>query len=202
MKIFRSLISVLAIIIGLYPIIYFLIDRRFGLLSTKSAVLLENIGWNIGFYIHIIFGGIALLIGWIQFNPKIRAKYIRLHKIIGKLYLVSVGLSSIAGFYIAFYATGGIISTLGFMSLSVIWFYTSLNAYLKIRHAEVDQHKNWMIYSYAACFAAVTLRIWLPLLTFVFSDFIIGYQIVSWVCWVPNLIVANLIINRFRAERL
>ena len=88
MKIFRSLISVLAIIIGLYPIIYFLIDRRFGLLSTKSAVLLENIGWNIGFYIHIIFGGIALLIGWIQFNPKIRAKYIRLHKIIGKLYLV------------------------------------------------------------------------------------------------------------------
>jgi uncharacterized membrane protein len=202
MKIFRSIISFFAIIIGLYPSIYFVVDRRFGLLSTKSNEVLLHQIWNIGFYIHIIFGGIALLIGWIQFNPSIRARYLRLHQLVGKLYLVSVGLSSIAGFYIAFYATGGIISTLGFMSLSVIWFYTSLNAYLKIRHAEVDQHKNWMIYSYAACFAAVTLRIWLPLLTFIFSDFIIGYQIVAWLCWVPNIIVANLIIKRLRESKL
>ncbi|MFC5623379.1 DUF2306 domain-containing protein [Algoriphagus winogradskyi] len=29
---------------------------------------------------------------------------------------------------------------------------------------DVDSHENWMIFSYAACFAAVTLRIWLPIL--------------------------------------
>jgi hypothetical protein len=52
-----------------------------------------------------------------------------------------------------------------------------------------------MIYSYAACFAAVTLRIWLPLLISITGDFFIAYPIVAWLCWVPNLIVANLIVK-------
>lgn len=60
----------LSVIIGLYPIIYFLIDRQFGLLSSKSAELLNNNLWNICFYGHIILGGLALLIGWLQFSPK------------------------------------------------------------------------------------------------------------------------------------
>ena len=50
-----------------------------------------------------------------------------------------------------------------------------------------------MIYSYAACFAAVTLRLWLPLLVFLFGDFIKAYVLVSWLCWVPNIIVAYFI---------
>ena len=53
-----------------------------------------------------------------------------------------------------------------------------------------------MIYSYAACFAAVTLRIWLPILLKIFGDFIIAYSIVAWLCWVPNIIVANLIVRK------
>lgn len=54
-----------------------------------------------------------------------------------------------------------------------------------------------MIYSYAACFAAVTLRIWLPLLTAAFlGDFIKAYTIVAWLCWVPNIIVAYFIVRR------
>ena len=53
-----------------------------------------------------------------------------------------------------------------------------------------------MIYSYAACFAAVTLRIWLHLLTALFGGFITAYTIVAWLSWVPNLIVANQIARR------
>lgn len=185
--------AVLATLIGLYPVIYFFVDRKFGLLNSKSAELLANIFWNIGFYTHIIFGGIALLTGWIQFNSKIRIKYVKLHRNVGMIYLVAVALSSLAGVYIGFFATGGLIASLGFITLGLIWFYTTIKAYFYIKARQIDQHQNMMVYSYAACFAAVTLRIWLPLLTMICGDFFKAYLIVAWLCWVPNLCVAYLI---------
>ncbi|HCU44425.1 MAG TPA: DUF2306 domain-containing protein [Sphingobacterium sp.] len=54
-----------------------------------------------------------------------------------------------------------------------------------------------MIYSYALCFSAVTLRIWLLILITFFQNFIIAYMIVSCLCWVPNLLVAYFITARF-----
>jgi hypothetical protein len=54
--------AVLAVTIGLYPLMYFVVDREFGLLASKSDELLSNTLWNIGFYGHILLGGFALLI--------------------------------------------------------------------------------------------------------------------------------------------
>src|SRR5204863_6644789 len=85
---------ILAILIGLYPSIYFLMDRNFGLLSSKSNEILTSTIWNIAFYMHIILGGLALLIGWMQFNSKIRSKRVQLHRLMGKVYIVSVFFSS------------------------------------------------------------------------------------------------------------
>src|SRR5690606_19806766 len=85
----------LCIVVGLYPIIYFLIDRHFGLLSSKSQELLSNQMWNLGFYGHIVLGGIALLIGWTQFSSKLRKTRMALHRTIGKIYILSVLISGI-----------------------------------------------------------------------------------------------------------
>lgn len=200
-KVLWILIVILAITIGLYPSIYFLIDRKFGLLNSKSDELLANIFWNMSFYTHIIFGGIALLIGWTQFSARIRSNNLNIHKQIGKIYLIAVILSSIAGIYIGFFATGGLISSLGFISLGIIWFYTTLKAYLYIKHKQIEQHQRMMIYSYAACFAAVTLRLWLPLLTMLYGDFVKAYVIVAWLCWIPNMIVASIIAKKIEIRK-
>lgn len=123
-----------AIIVGLYPAIYFIVQERiFGLLSTKSSELLANTLWNIGFYTHIIFGGIALLVGWMQFNKKLLQKKSSLHRFIGKIYVVSVLLSALAGIGIGFTATGGWIASVGFIGLGTVWFTTTWQAYVKIR---------------------------------------------------------------------
>lgn len=185
----------LSVLIGLYPIIYFLIDRRFGLLSSKSAEILNNILWNISFYGHIIFGGLALLIGWLQFNPKLRITNILLHRTIGKVYIISVLISGICGLYIALFATGGIISKLGFFTLGIIWLSTTIIGFKAIKKGNIELHEKFMIFSYAACFAAVTLRIWLPILTSVIDEFIGAYRIVAWLCWVPNIIFAYYLTN-------
>jgi uncharacterized membrane protein len=190
------IIATLATLTGIYPVIYFVMDRRFGLLSSKSDVLLSDVFWNVSFYIHIVLGGLALLIGWTQFIPKWRVAKLSWHRRIGKLYVIAVLLSAFAGIYIAFYATGGFIASLGFISLGIFWFYTTLRAFLLIKNGRIDRHQRMMIYSYAACFAAVTLRIWLPLLTLLFHDFVKAYLIVAWMCWVPNMMVAYLIVKQ------
>jgi uncharacterized membrane protein len=190
------LFATFALLVGLYPMIYFLIDRKFGLLNSKSAELLSNTFWNIGFYTHIIFGGIALLVGWTQFSSKMRNRRMALHRKLGKVYVVAVLLSASAGIYIGFFATGGWISSAGFICLGIIWFYTTLKAYLHIKQGEIEKHQKMMVYSYAACFAAVTLRIWLPILTIIYGDFSKAYLVVAWLCWVPNLAVGYLITRK------
>ena len=195
-KIIWILFATLAVVTGLYPGIYLFLDKRFGLLSTKSDALLSDLFWNFAFYTHIALAGLAILIGWIQFSTSFRAKNLSLHRLIGKVYVVSALLSSLTGIYIGFFATGGIVSSSGFILLGIIWFYTTLKAYLNIRQKNLLGHQKMMIYSYAACFAGAALRIWLPILIAFFGDFIVAYKIVAWLCWVPNLVVANIIIRR------
>ncbi len=62
---------------------------------------------------------------------------------------------------------------------------------LNFRHAI----RRWMIRSYAMILAAVTLRIHLPILAAYFQGFEPAYQIVAWSCWVPNLLVAELVVR-------
>lgn len=196
MRILKITMIAFAVIIGLYPGLYFILERTFGLLSTKSPETLSSIFWNIGFYVHIILGGIALLIGWIQFLPKLRDRNRKLHTNTGKVYIISVLLSGVAGFYIAFYASGGWVSSLGFMGLAVFWILFTLLCFTNIRKGNLIRHQQMATYSYALCFSAVTLRIWLPFLGILLKDFNLAYSTVAWLCWVPNVFVAYFINRR------
>ncbi len=190
-KSLRFIFVSLCLLIGLYPLIYAFIDRRFGLLSTKSEALLADTVWNPAFYTHISLGGLALLTGWIQFNKQFRDNKPKTHRNIGRIYLVSVLLSGISGIYIALFATGGFISSFGFICLGIIWLFSSGNAYRLILKKDLLQHRIWMGHSYAACFAAVTLRIWLPLLIAMTGEFDSAYRIVAWLCWIPNMLYSS-----------
>ncbi len=196
-KIYRPVIAVLAIIIGLYPLIYYFIDMHgAGLLASKTPELLSSKLWHINFYLHISFGGIALLTGWTQFIDQWRVNNPKRHRLIGKVYIASVLISSIAGFYIALFATGGTVSTLGFSLLALVWLYSGNKAYYSAIKKEFQIHRNWMIRNYALTFAAVTLRIYLPLSQLAHINFIDAYRTIAWLAWIPNLIIAEIIIAR------
>jgi uncharacterized membrane protein len=191
----------LAIGVSLYPLLYIYYAFQgvdIALRQSKSVELLGSTLWNIGFYGHIVFGGIALMTGWSQFSKKLREKRLELHRNLGKIYVFAAVLSGACGVYIAFYATGGWIPTLGFLGLGIVWLYTTIAAYSAIRKKDLSLHQGMMIYSYAACFAAVTLRLWLPLLQLAFGEFLIAYKIVAWLCWVPNIIFASFLVKKKR----
>jgi hypothetical protein len=54
-----------------------------------------------------------------------------------------------------------------------------------------------MIRNLALTLAAVTLRNWMPLMLFgLHWPFRPAYIIVSWLCWVPNLLIAEWLVRR------
>ncbi len=183
----------LSIFFGLYPLVYYFSDQVSDFLSNKPEEIRNSLLWQIAFNIHIISGGISLLIGWAQFNKRLRTKYLNGHRLIGKIYLVSFILCNSAGLSISFFAEGGWIAKLGFIGLASIALTCTTLGYLSIVREDVQQHQRWMTYSYAACFGAVTLRLWMPLLNMYFQDFLPAYRMVAWLSWVPNLLVAYLI---------
>ena len=81
-KILKITLAVLATFIGLYPLFYFFQDN-FGLLGNKNSALLANVLWNSAFYTHITAGGLALLLGWVQFNQRIRIATPAMHRNLG-----------------------------------------------------------------------------------------------------------------------
>lgn len=196
-KVLTPIFLFFAIFIGLYPLVYFLFDMSNGLMNSKSVELLNNRLWQVGFYTHISFGGFALLSGCTQFLSGLRQKRLSLHRSLGKVYVASVMLSGVAGFGIAFAASAGAWAQMGFALMAFLWLYTTAKAFLAIKKRDIAQHQNWMTRSYALCFAAVTLRLWMPLFVGALGmSFDFAYPIIAWLCWVPNLVVAEWIIRR------
>jgi len=195
-KLLWTLFIFFAVGVGLYPLMYALVDMSQGLLASKPPELLASTFYKSAFYLHIGLGGLSLLVGWSQFNKKFRNKNLSFHRTLGKIYLISVMISGLCGLYIAFFATGGLTSSLGFGGLAMAWLFTSSAAYRSIRSKDIDSHERWMIRSYCLTFAAVTLRLWLPLSMIAGIEFVFAYRIISFLCWVPNLVVGEMIIAR------
>jgi uncharacterized membrane protein len=168
-----------------------------GVLNDKSALLLQNVGYRSIFYTHVLFGITALLTGSVQFLPKFRRSNFSLHRTLGKIYVIACMTGGLAGLLIAPFATGGFIATLGFTGLAIAWLVTTWRAYQTARQRDFLAHHQWTTRSYAVTLSAVTLRIWLPLFVGIFGwDFIPSYQFISFFCWVPNVLVAEWLIQR------
>ncbi len=93
-------------------------------------------------------------------------------------------------------AYGGLVSSGGFATLALLWLSSGAMALGRIRAKNVKAHQQWMIRNYALTFAAVTLRLWLPLLSAAGGlEFIVAYRSVAWLSWIPNLLIAEGIIR-------
>ncbi|MBK9153909.1 MAG: DUF2306 domain-containing protein [Chloracidobacterium sp.] len=195
-----ALLTLFSVLIAIISLRYFSFERT-DILTDKPDWIYSNPLWQAGFYLHVAFGAIALLIGGFQFFGSLRDRFTALHRTFGKIYVASVFVSSIAGLGIAVFTAGGIFAKTGFAALAIAWMYSNFRAYTAIRRVDITEHRNWMIRNFSLTFAAVTLRIWLPLFLAGFGiKFGTAYPIIAWLCWVPNLIVAELMVRRSTAK--
>lgn len=151
--------------------------------------------------LHVAGAMLAIIIGPFQFLEGMRkGRLLKVHRWLGRTYLIGVLVGGLAGLYMATLSYGGMISHLGFASLAILWLFSGFMAYKHIRNKNLELHREWMTRNYALTFAGVTLRLWLPIFGGFGIEFLTGYLIVSWLCWIPNLFVAQWIIIKRRRE--
>lgn len=185
------LVAITSLMIASYAGAYVVLGDQ--LYPAELAASFRARPW--GIYTHAFFGMIGLALGPFQFRRRTTEGNPARHRLLGMGYLVAATMVGLSGIYMAIFSYGGIVTNLGFGALGATLLLTSGLAYLRIRRHDVVAHREWMIRSFALLFAAVTLRMELGLLTGMLGDFEPAYRIVSWLCWMPNLVAAELYIR-------
>lgn len=204
-KIGFSIILLLSFVLAISAIVrYFVLDP----VEVNAILIREGMEmfkmnsplWNTALYIHIITAAFPLVIGPFLFIKKLRNRYLNLHRNFGKVYVLTILISSIVGIYLSFYAHGGILAKLGFLCLALAWLYTTYKAYKYIRKKQQGLHEEWMYRSYAVTFAALTFRMWSAIVGYSLDNFTAGYVAAVWLSWVGNLVAIELWI-RFKLRK-
>lgn len=169
-------------------------------LQLKSEINL--IHYQIAFFTHVYSSIFVLLLGFFQFIPRIRKKFKKTHRIIGKLYvLIVLFLSAPSGLVMGYYGNGGFYSQLSFCLQAILWFIFTIAAFRFAKNGDYIKHFDYMTLSYALTLSAISLRL--------FKWIIVGvwdlppmetYKIVVWLGWIFNVIVAFGIIRYTRLK--
>ena len=156
-------------------------------------------GWLV---VHISCGMLALLTGPWQFSRRLRRRYLQLHRVTGRVYVIAVLWGCAAAFRLAIATTFGKAWGLGVACLAFAWATTTLMAYYAVRQRQISIHKEWMIRSYVVTFSFVTFRVlndfppmmnWLPE-----ADRSNTY---IWACWAIPLLITEVILQLVRMRR-
>jgi uncharacterized membrane protein len=152
-------------------------------------------GEVLGFRLHVLGGGAALLLGPLQFLSVIRRKAPAIHRWTGRAYVLFVAIGSVGAFILALHPMGGATTKFAFFTLATLWLSSTAMGFWTASRRQFGFHRSWMIRSYAMTFAAVTLRFGIPALIMglgmTMSE---AYQTVAWASWTINLIVAEWLI--------
>nr|WP_315495592.1 DUF2306 domain-containing protein [uncultured Rhodoferax sp.] len=152
----------------------------------------------VGALVHMVTSPLALVAGALQVNRAIRTRHLVLHRWLGRLYVLAVLLAGSSGLALAFGSFGGPITHWGFGLMAVLWLGSTGLGFMAMRRGKRTLHREWMMRSYAITLAAVTLRIYVPLTQIAGLPFEDAYRAIAWLCWVPNLLLAEWLIRRLR----
>ena len=104
---------------------------------------------------HTLAGIFALLIGPINFSSRIRQQHLKLHRVLGRIYVISVFIGAGTGVALAFGRPG----FPGTSGQAAAWVVCTTAAFLTARNRQIVQHRQWMIRSYAVTFTFVSSRV-------------------------------------------
>ena len=195
---------VVLLLMAVYPV---LLSTGYLTLKPEDILFIEQKAVYLAHHallmIHIVASMLAILIGPFQFLPKLRkGRRLKFHRWLGRAYLLSVLFGGLGGLYMAQFGYGGLITELGFATLAILWLYSGAMAYKQIRNKQIEAHRQWMIRNYALTLAGTMLRVWIPIsVGGIGIEFIMAYRVIAWMCWVPNLIIAEWIVRRSRSSQ-
>jgi uncharacterized membrane protein len=164
----------------------------------------EGIGdslWDKQFWFisHLLTAIAPLVLGPFQFWTWFRAHHIKLHRLLGKLYILGCLFGGLTALYLAYTQPyeGSIVPV---MILALLWIFMTISAWLSIKNRNIEAHRLFMIRSYTLTLVFVFLRI--------LGDLIDNYGLLSfiqntdirdttqeWLSWVTPLLTVEIIIS-------
>ncbi len=100
-----------------------------GVFIAQKGTMGESSLWRASLYVHIVAGLTCLFCALSQFSGVVLRRLPSLHRVAGRMYVIVVLLVLCpTGFHLGLHAKGGILGKLGFLTLAVASFHTTLAA--------------------------------------------------------------------------
>ncbi len=159
--------------------------------GPMPPVIASNSRFGPWIVIHAAGAATALLVGPVQFLSALRQNKPFLHRILGRIYVAGCLIGGVSALVLATGVSTGPVTGIGFGTLGVAWLLTTGVALRAVLSGRIASHRRWMVRSFALTLAAVTLRIYLPLSDVLGIGFAASYPVIAWLCWVPNMALAE-----------
>jgi len=108
---------------------------------------------------HALAGLTALLTGPFQFSSRFRQRHLRVHRILGRVYLTSVAVSGIVAFYLHTILHKQPQDRQWIFALDTAWLITGAIAFAAVRNGNIEPHRQWITRNYALTTVFVTVRV-------------------------------------------
>jgi uncharacterized membrane protein len=110
---------------------------------------------------HGVMGACALLLGPMQFSERLRRRFTKFHRVVGRFYVAGVFVAAPLGFYIQHFEerTGSARSfSIAAAVDAILWMLTTGIAMAFILNGKVQQHRQWMTRSFAVAIVFLEVR--------------------------------------------
>jgi uncharacterized membrane protein len=111
---------------------------------------------------HALAGSCAILLGPMQFSDRLRQRYAKLHRVIGRIYVFGAFVVAPLGTYIQFFeermGAPRSFSIAAAVDAALLMITTGM-AFLLIRAGKVQQHRQWMTRSFAVALIFLEVRV-------------------------------------------
>jgi uncharacterized membrane protein len=145
---------------------------------------------------HGMMGACALLLGPLQFSDRLRQRFTKLHRVIGRFYVAGVFVGAPMGLYIQHFEErmGGTRSfTIATVADAGLWILTTAIAMFFILRGKVQQHRQWMTRSYAVAIVFLEVRVVSGI--FGFDDNAAASETIVWMCVALSLLFADIVLQ-------
>jgi uncharacterized membrane protein len=148
---------------------------------------------------HGLAAGCALLLGPFQFSERLRRKFTKMHRVLGRFYVGGVLLGAPMGFYIQNFESAHMYPgdpvqfslVLATVADAAIWMLATVMALVFILQHKVQLHRQWMTRSYACAIIFLEVR-------FIGGVFNIDEkftEIIVWFCVAAAFPLADLVLQ-------
>ena len=166
------------------------------LLTKQFYIHLWHYRWS--FYLHIFSSLFILMAGLTQFSSGLLKSAAWVHRWVGKMYVFFVlVISGPAAMVMALYANGGVFAKVSFLLLGSLWWWFTFKGFRLILKGKVEEHRAFMIRSYALSLSAITLRVIQYMVAYFTDwDYEVFYTYNAWISWIINMVLAEIYIGR------